>query len=71
MIFSTLMTFMIYGFVLHDIFGVVFEQVIGLQNTCTFFFFGVFTLKRRFLEKDMKQDLWPASINLVVNALWI
>jgi hypothetical protein len=70
-IFSTLLSFMICGFLLHDIFGVIFEKVIGLQNNLTFLFFGLFTLISRFLEKYISQEIWPTSINFVVNVILI
>jgi hypothetical protein len=62
---------MICGFLLHDISGLIFDQVIGLRNTLTFLFLGLFTLLSRLMEKAMKQESWPTLINVAVNAVMI
>jgi hypothetical protein len=71
MLLSTLLTFMLCGFLLHDIFGLVFEQVIGFRNTLVFLFFGLFTLLSRRLEGPMGQGGWPRFCNLLLNAALI
>lgn len=65
---ATITAFVVCGYVIHDLVGLVFFDTVTFRNTIAFFLFALFTLLSRALENALRQDQWRAVLNIMVNA---